>query len=236
LLANATLLEAEVRASLGELMPLEHAPAHLRLAFHDAGTFDSRTNTGGVGRIHLADQLRRGETTGWGHACFELLGLVKDEHPQLSWADLVAVGGAAAVQKCGGPSIEIGLGREDQSEPAPAHRLPGGAEGAVLVRALFTRMGLSVQELVALSGAHTLGHVQRRPFTADPWVFSNSYYVQLLAQAGGQLRLNSDDALLGDAEMRGWVERYAADEALFFEDFAAAYRRLTWLGASSGGS
>jgi L-ascorbate peroxidase len=217
-------------------MPLEHAPAHLRLAFHDAGTYDARTNTGGVGRIHLRQQLLRGETTGWGHACFELLTLARDRYPDLSWTDLVAVGAAAAVEKCRGPAVDVGLGRGDQSEPAPAHRLPGGAEGGALVKAMFARMGLSPQELVALSGAHTLGHVQRRPFTPDPWVFSNSYYMQLLAQEAGVLRLNSDDGLLSDPELRGYVELYARDEPRFFTDFAAAFRRLTWLGATESAS
>src|SRR5438874_2674517 len=40
-------------------MPLEHAPAHLRLAFHDAGTFDERTGTGGAhGTVHLPEELQ----------------------------------------------------------------------------------------------------------------------------------------------------------------------------------
>jgi len=43
-----TTLETELREHLVALMPLEHAPAHLRLAFHDAGTFDARTRTGGA--------------------------------------------------------------------------------------------------------------------------------------------------------------------------------------------
>src|SRR5436309_7289923 len=93
-------LEAEVRLYLIELMPLEHAPAHLRLAFHDAGTYDARSRTGGAhGSVHLHEQLSRGENTGWGHACIELLAEARARFPSLSWADLVAIGGAAAVQK-----------------------------------------------------------------------------------------------------------------------------------------
>ena len=50
-------------------MPLEHAPAHLRLAFHDAGTYDARTQTGGAhGTVHLFEELQRGDNTGWGPA------------------------------------------------------------------------------------------------------------------------------------------------------------------------
>jgi L-ascorbate peroxidase len=224
------LLEAEVREYLVELMPLEHAPAHLRLAFHDAGTYDERTHTGGAhGTVRLPEELRRADNTGWGQACMELLAEAKARYPTVSWADLVALGGAAAAQKCGGPVIQIGLGRTDATVAAPPHRLPGGYEGAGLLKALFARMGLGARELVALSGAHTLGHAQRRPFTPDPGVFSNSYFIELLAETNSAL-LPTDQALLHDPELRPFVELYAEDAARFLADFADAFRRLTWLG------
>jgi L-ascorbate peroxidase len=229
-------LEAEVREYLVELMPLEHAPAHLRLAFHDAGTYDMRSHTGGAhGAVRLREELQRSENTGWGQACIELLAEAKAGFPSLSWADLVAVGGAAAVKKCGGPVIEVGLGRTDASVPAPPHRLPGGYEGAGLLRATFARLGLGARELVALSGAHTLGHAQRRSFTPDPWAFSNSYFIQVLAQNDAAL-LPSDQALRNDPELRRFVELYADDEAHFLTDFADAFRRLTWLGNDAAGA
>jgi len=222
-------MEAELRAYLVELMPIEHAPAHLRLAFHDAGTYDTGTRTGGAhGTVHLPGELQRGDNTGWGQPCIALLAEAKERFPGVSWADLVAVGGAAAVEKCGGPAIQIGLGRTDGSEPAPTNRLPGGYEGAELLKRMFARMGLGPRELVALSGGHTLGHAQRRPFTPDPWVFSNAYFVQLLDQRP-QI-LGTDSALVDDPELRPYVEVYASDEARFRADFAEAYRRLTWLG------
>src|SRR5262249_41195988 len=171
----------------------------------------------------------RAETTGWGQACFELLTEVKARWPELSWADLVALGGAAAVQKCGGPVIEIGLGRTDAAEPGPEHQLPSGNESAARLRILFDKFGLAFRDLVALSGAHTLGHASRRPFTPDPWVFSNSYFKQLLTGVEGAF-LISDRSLLTDPELRALVELYAEDEAQFFADFASAFRRLTWLG------
>src|SRR3954452_18547447 len=101
-------------------MPLEHAPAHLRLAFHDAGTYDAKSGTGGAhGTIRLREELQRSSNSGWGHACLEVIGEVKAIFPEVSWADLIAVGGAAAVDKCGGPAIELGLGRIDLDTVAP---------------------------------------------------------------------------------------------------------------------
>jgi L-ascorbate peroxidase len=224
------MLEDQVREFLVELMPLEHAPAHVRLAFHDAGTFDSQTGTGGAdGSIHLRDELQRADNTGWGQVCMELLGEARAQFPSVSWADLVALGGAAAIQKCGGPVIRIGLGRTDAVVVAPPHRLPAGYEGAGMLKRMFARMGLGPRDLVALSGAHTLGFTQRKPFTHDPWVFSNSFYTQLVELKGSAL-LSTDTALLDDPELRPFVELYAGDQDRFLTDFADAYSRMTWLG------
>jgi len=222
--------EDAIRAFLVELMPIEHAPAHVRLAFHDAGTYDVHSRTGGAhGAVHLKEEIQRADNTGWGQACMELLALAKEQFPTVSWADLVAIGGAAAIEKTGGPAIRVGLGRTDADEPSPPHRLPGGYEGATMLKRMFARMGLGVRDLVALSGAHTLGFTQRKPFTHDPWVFSNSYYTQLVELKGSAL-LGTDTALIDDPELRPYVELYARDQDQFMADFADAYYRLTWLG------
>jgi L-ascorbate peroxidase len=195
-----------------------------------------KTHTGGAhGAIHLIEELARAENTRWGQVCVDLLLGVKAGYPQLSWADLVAISGAAAVQRCGGPVIAVGLGRVDAADPAPAHRLPTSDEGAAQLRAHFERMGLSLRDLVALSGGHTLGAAAGRPFTADPLTFSNSYFRHLVADDGaaGTDLLPSDRALLDDPELRALVELYARDEARFLEDFRDAYRRLTWLGGAA---
>jgi L-ascorbate peroxidase len=226
-------VETEVREFIVAYLPREHAPAFLRLAFHDAGTYDVQTHTGGAhGAIHLVAEMGRDENRGWAVPCLDLLDQIKERYPDLSWADLVAVGGAAAVQKCGGPVIVVGLGRIDATEPAPDHRLPATDEGVQRLEADFLRMGLTERDLVALSGGHTLGYNGGRPFTRDPYAFSNAYFQRLLAPTDdpGTSLLPSDRALLDDPELRPFVELYARDEAAFYADFAAAYQRLTWLG------
>ncbi len=146
-----------MREWLVDLMPLEHAPAHVRLAFHDAATYDASSQSGGAhGTIRLRAELQRGANAGWAHACLELISDLKAMCPNISWADLIALGGAAAIQKCDGPTIELGLGRVDGDTEAPPNRLPGGFEDATLLKRKFARMGLTVHDLVALSGAHVL--------------------------------------------------------------------------------
>jgi L-ascorbate peroxidase len=225
-------LEAKVRNFMRDRMPLERAPAHLRMAFHDAGTYDVRAHSGGAhGAIHFLAEMSRNENTAL-TVCVDLLNKTKEFYPHLSWADLVALGGAAAVEKCGGPTIQVGLGRVDATEPAPEHRLPSSTDGPTQLRALFERLGMGIRDLVALSGAHTLGHAGGTPFTAQPYAFSNLYFRTLLEasdEASSGL-LGSDRALLTDPDLFEVVQQYAADQYVFFADFADAYRRLTWLG------
>jgi peroxidase len=57
--------------------------------------------------------------------------------------------------------------------------------------------------------------------------FDNQYYRNLRAGWG---LLGSDQVLHTDARSREAVERYAADERAFFDDFAAAMTRLGRVG------
>ncbi len=94
--ASSQALEEEIREYLVAQMPAQCAPPLLRLAFHDAGTYDVNTHTGGAhGAIHFLEELARPENTGWSAACVALLAEVKGHYPLLSWADLVALAGAA---------------------------------------------------------------------------------------------------------------------------------------------
>ncbi|KAK3447094.1 hypothetical protein EUGRSUZ_A02691, partial [Eucalyptus grandis] len=77
-------------------------------------------------------------------------------------------------------------------------------------------MGLSDNDIVALSGAHTLGraHQERSgfdgPWTQEPLKFDNSYFVELLkGEAEGLLKLPTDKALLENPAFRPYVELYA---------------------------
>jgi L-ascorbate peroxidase len=98
-------------------------------------------------------------------------------------------------------------------------------------------MGLGDLEIVALSGAHTLGKAWREnsgfegPWTKNPTVFDNSYFVELVEKRDkGLLRLPSDEALLSDSGMRQWVEKFAKDKQVFFEEYSKAHQKLSELG------
>ncbi len=123
---------------------------------------------------------------------------LKRRHPEISYADLYTLAGAVSVEALGGPHIAWKGGRVDSVDPrdaAPDGRLPDadkdGRPGETRktmrhLREVFGRMGFSDQEIVALSGAHTLGkcHYEDSGYEGEwsetPWKFDNSYFNILL--------------------------------------------------------
>jgi adenylate cyclase len=201
-------------------------PALRRLAFHDA-------INGMNGAIRLEPKQARGLDAPMAILQKAMKHLNKTVG-EISWADLIAVAGAVAIEKCGGPEIRVPLGREDATTPPPPGRVPPGDMEIGALKRRFVEMGYSVRELVALSGAHTIGKSQGKPFTYDLFTFNNSYFQRLLdpGTCDRVTLLATDAALASDPECRPIVEQYAADQAAFFRDFAEAYRKMTILGSS----
>jgi ankyrin repeat protein len=116
-------------------------------------------------------------------------------------------------------------------------------------------MGFNDQEIVALSGAHTLGRCHRvrsgfdGPWTTKPLVFDNEYFTNIMnlewkeveitetgrkqfvdVATGKLMMLPTDLALKTDPEFLKWTKAYAEDQNLFFKDFSAAFSKLISLG------
>ena len=131
------------------------APSLLRLAFHDAATRRQGENGQGPnGSIRF--ELTRDEN--FGPSMTAALAVVEGivQRCKVSWADAIAVSGAAVVEAMGGPSITITTGRSDASGPDAGKRLPNGTLTAGSIRDYFRQLGMSDAELVALLGAHTV--------------------------------------------------------------------------------
>ncbi|KAL2234873.1 UNVERIFIED_CONTAM: L-ascorbate peroxidase 3 [Sesamum indicum] len=215
------------------------APIMLRLAWHDAGTYDAKTKTGGPnGSIRNEAEYKHPANNGLKIA-IDLCEEVKAKHPKITYADLYQLAGVVAVEVTGGPAIDFVPGRKDSMVSPEEGRLPDASKGASHLRDVFYRMGLADQDIVALSGGHTLGRAHRErsgfegPWTRDPLKFDNSYFVELLkGDSGGLLKLPTDKALMEDPEFRKYVDLYAKDEEAFFKDYAASHKRLSELGFS----
>lgn len=188
----------------------------------------------------------------------DLLLPVKAKHPDVSHADIWALAGTAAVDFLGGPkNVPFSFGRTDDADGSKCPengRLPDASQGAQHVRDVFYRMGFNDREIVALCGAHTLGSCHRvrsgydGPWTNNPLKFDNQYFKLLWnrewkkrewdgpeqyedVDTGDLMMLPTDMALKWDDQFKKYVEMYAKDEALFFEDFSDAFAKLIALGA-----
>ncbi|KAL3539083.1 hypothetical protein ACH5RR_002449 [Cinchona calisaya] len=213
------------------------APIMLRLAWHDAGTYDASTKTGGPnGSIRNEEEYSHSANNGL-RIALNFCEEVKSRHPRITYADLYQLAGVVAVEVTGGPTIDFVPGRKDSKISPKEGRLPDANKGAPHLKGVFYRMGLSDKDIVALSGGHTLGraHPERSgfdgPWTKEPLKFDNSYFVELLkGESEGLLKLPTDIALLEDPEFRRFVELYAKDEDAFFRDYAVSHKKLSELG------
>ncbi|XP_059295158.1 L-ascorbate peroxidase 3-like [Lycium ferocissimum] len=213
------------------------APIMLRLAWHDAGTYDATTKTGGPdGSIRNEVEIKHDANSGLKIA-IDLCEEIKARHPKITYADLYQLAGVVAVEVTGGPTIDFVPGRKDSSSSPEEGRLPDAKQGPPHLRDVFYRMGLTDKDIVALSGGHTLGraHPERSgfegPWTKEPLKFDNSYFVELLKEdSEGLLKLPTDKALVEDPQFRLFVELYAKDEEAFFRDYAESHKKLSELG------
>jgi len=230
-------LEAQVaiNAALRKVMSKGKAPSALRLVFHDAGTFNLVKRDGGM-NASIQFELERPENfglkRGW-RIILDLEKAVKDTPAEglVSRTDWIAIAGAAAVAVCGGPAIAVAIGRKDASGPDPEGRLPAESLSASELKSNFASKGFSVREMVALSGAHTIGG---KGFGA-PDVFDNAYFKSLLARPwldkkdpmATMIGLPSDHVLPDDDECLPFIKEFSSSEDAFFEAFSSAYLKMT---------
>jgi L-ascorbate peroxidase len=157
-------------------------PILIRLAWHDSGTFDQRISSwpqrgGANAAITFGPELTFGANAGLPKAV-KYLEQFKKKYPAVGWADLIQMASACAVKHMGGPEIQMTYGRKDvtsadQCAPGDSREgfkthagLPdakppfgcGASDPATHLRNVFSKkMGFNDEDIVALSGAHTIG-------------------------------------------------------------------------------
>lgn len=274
------MVNAEQLKSLkAELLPWVKeqtcGPILIRLAWHDSGAFDKNKEAewpkcgGANGSIRFSPEINHGANAGLCNAV-ALLEPFKAKYPDVSYADLFQMASACAIEAAGGPVIPMKYGRMDAPEdgcpeegnlPAGAAPWPKGAGGpAAHLRDIFHRMGLTDQDIVALSGAHSMGrahkgrsglcHKEETEYTKDAkgtkggaswtkdWLsFSNDYFVNLQSECKDPelLVLDTDACLFTDDAFKVFAEKYAASNEEFFADYAASHKKLSELGAKFEG-
>merc|ERR1719183_3023098 len=178
-------------------------PILVRLAWHDSGTYDQRISQfpqcgGANGAIRFDPEMNMGANNGLPKA----RGWLEEIHakfPTVSWADLIQMASAIAVEMAGGPKIPMKYGRVSvtgpqgcvgatsregfggnaglpDAKPGPDGKFGCGANNpAQHLRNVFTKkMGFTDQEIVALSGAHTIGRAFKERSGACPFGYTDS--------------------------------------------------------------
>lgn len=158
----------------------------LSIAWHDSGPHDASIDKpwpfqgGADGSIRFAPEIEHGANAGLVNAV-KILEPVHDKFSSVSYADIYQMASARAIEKAGGPKIDMIYGRLDTSTPDECvleGNLPdgepgdngkyGGTSGTKPtedttpeghLRKVFYRMGLDDEAIVALSGAHTFGEL-----------------------------------------------------------------------------
>ena len=232
-------------------------PFVLRLAWHASGTYDIQTRTGGSNgaTMRFAPEIHDPANAGLTIA-HDILLPVHQQFPDVSIADLWTLAGCVAIECMGGPKVPFQYGRTDDGDHrrCPAHgRLPDATLGASHLREVFYRMGMNDRDIVALSGAHTVGSCHRLrsgfdgPWTSRPLHFDNEYFRNLIdktwivqpdsdpqqymdQETNKLMMLPSDICLIEDDQFKEYVALYAQDENQFFNDFADAFGKLIHLG------
>jgi len=254
----------------------------VRLPFHDAGSYDQADGTGKPSAcVNPADPGNGGLT--------EVINGIEPVYQmhktELSRADYWVVVAHVAIQDAGGPAIPMSWGRIDcEGNYPPMGRLPDAEKNWTEVYNVFVkRMGLTIQDITALLGAHTLGRAMPENsgyafyWTPTANKFTNQFYKDLLygswsrytnsyafhgdthewntdplpTGADPQMMLNTDMSLVylnigsgGDGtcantsntacttnpDTQPIVQKYAANQTLWFQDFTNAWIKMTSLG------
>lgn len=247
-----------------ELIKKTHCgPILVRLGWHDSGTYDKSITEfpvcgGANGSIRYVPEMGHAANAGLDNA-INLMKPLKEKYPNVSWADLFQMGSATAIELSGGPKIAMRYGRLDSEGEKSCPKegnLPAAAppDPAGHIRQVFNRMGLDDKDIVALSGAHTIGRSRpsRSGFGKDEtkytkegpgnpggqsWTvewqkFDNVYFKDILAPKDPELLvLPTDACLVTDPEFKKYTELYAKDQEAFFKDYAESHKKLSELGS-----
>ncbi|KAG4952620.1 hypothetical protein JHK85_046487 [Glycine max] len=198
---------------------------------------------------------------------YEVIDDIKEELEKqcpgvVSCADIVAMAARDAVFFAGGPVYDIPKGRKDgtRSKIEDTINLPAPIFNASELIKMFGQRGFSTRDMVALSGAHTLGVARcssfknrltqvdsefaktlsktcsagdtaEQPFDSTRSDFDNQYFNALVSNNGV---LTSDQTLYNSPQTRNIVNAYAMNQALFFLDFQQAMVKMSMLDAKQG--
>lgn len=186
----------------------------LRAALTDSGVLSKDANThGSKALLRFPSVLKKLDNSGLTYALEQLEDIKTDGNhitTLLSYSDIIQLGGLAAVEYCGGPSMVFRMGREDATE-TESHSYDANAHDSLLSKMLS--LGFSKRDFAALMGSYTLGFSSLEAtgahgrWTQNPHVFDNSYYKEvLLGEKSKFMKTPNEWQLLEDSELKSYCE------------------------------
>lgn len=210
------------------------APILVRTAWHDSGTYD-KANAGkpwpeaggAIGSIITEHEINAPPNAGLKKAVTMYLKPIKDQVPLVSWADLIQMASATAIEVAGGPNIPMKYGRVDGvPKPVPppfglpdalppfGGPLKNASDPAEHLRYVFYKYGMDDRDIVALSGAHTLGRAFKdRSGTVEEGYTGGTAYTKK-----GAANLEKSETAGG----RSWTKNWLKFDNSYFADMAKA--------------
>lgn len=226
-----------LRTFLYENILTTDSPAILRLVFHDAFLRNKFSQFNGVSsNIFLQTNLSKPMHSTLTPIATKIQNLhtqfQKEKNIFISLSDFLAHSSCIALEKVGGLKINCGYGREDKQEEA-SENFPQETHNIQYFIQSFQEAGFSVQEMIAIMGAHSLGKAHGKYFTSSPFRLSNLYFQRLLNSNINEedlILLDSDLELLKDEECKKYIYLYARDEEKFLQDFKEVFKKLLNMG------
>ncbi|KAL1515118.1 hypothetical protein AB1Y20_004181 [Prymnesium parvum] len=235
------------------LTDITAGPSFIRLAWHDAATYDAATRKYGPRASMRFDPEASDPSNKGLSRPRALLQPIKEALPMLSYADLWQLAAVVSIEMMGGPKVPFRIGRIDATsaeDSAPPGRLPGAHDSAADLRRVFYRMGFNDRDIVALSGAHSVGICRTRnsgfrgPWDTTAFRFDNKYFIELLdadrwqddgkqwnsVVGDGTMMLDADIRMSTDPQFVTWSRLFATNELVWFSAFSEAFQKLGELG------
>eukprot|EP00871_Galdieria_phlegrea_P002475 jgi/Galph1/3228/GphlegSOOS_G1925.1 len=188
------------------------APMCLHSAFHDCWN-------GCNGALFLPEEIDRPENAGLPPLKPYLMPFTS-QFPCISVADLINSCAVTALKFLGGPDVPVYYGRLDRNVPDPSGLIPEPTMSLSQLLGAFSAIGFDKEEVVTLSGAHSVGVCHGVPLCPGHNTSFGNHYYQELIEGDFEGKLNTDIELLEDNTMRSLVQQYANDNQQFFDDFS----------------
>ncbi|PHH63505.1 hypothetical protein CDD81_5786 [Ophiocordyceps australis] len=223
------------------------ARSSLRLGFHDAAGWSSKTGPAGGadGSIVLAGECEaRAVNNGLQDACAQMR-VWHDAYKAsgVSMADVIQLAANVGTVVCPlGPRVRSFVGRKDSSVPAPEGNVPEATDSIDKLLSMFQDKTISPAGLVALVGAHTASQQfffdparAGAPQDTTPHIWDTDFYGNTLQEVApnGIVRFDSDVALSRDPRTSSSWQGFQGAQGFWAFAYGQEYVRLSLLGVSN---